>query len=88
MDRYEIERRAFGVGYTESAAFKDTYGGLEGMVFLECYQLLPLGVPSDTAVVFSHPIGGGAYLQILRVATQIGPYHRPVCHAGRPAYGL
>jgi pimeloyl-ACP methyl ester carboxylesterase len=65
MDRYEIDRRAYGVGYEERAAFKDTYGGVEGMVFLECYHLVPVGVSSDTALVFSHPIGGGAYLPMV-----------------------
>jgi hypothetical protein len=65
MARYEIERRAYGVGFQERAAFKDTYGGVEGMVFLECYQLVPAGVPSDTAIVFSHPIGGGGYLPMV-----------------------
>jgi alpha-beta hydrolase superfamily lysophospholipase len=65
VGRYEIERRAFGIGYAERSAVKDTYGGVEGMVFLECYQLVPVGVPSDTALIFSHPIGGGAYLPMV-----------------------
>jgi pimeloyl-ACP methyl ester carboxylesterase len=72
VDRYEIERRAFGIGYSERAAFKDTYGGIEGMVFLECYQLVPRGVPSDTALVFSHPIGGGAYLPMVTELARCG----------------
>jgi pimeloyl-ACP methyl ester carboxylesterase len=63
--RFEVERRAFGIGFADRAAFKDTYGGTEGMVFLECYQLVPRGVPSDTALLFSHPIGGGAYLPMV-----------------------
>jgi pimeloyl-ACP methyl ester carboxylesterase len=65
MSRYEIERRPFGVGYSERSAFKDTYGGMEGMVFIECHQLVPEGVESDTAIVFSHPVGGGAYLPMV-----------------------
>jgi pimeloyl-ACP methyl ester carboxylesterase len=65
VSRHEIERRAYGVAYTEKAAFKDTYGGVEGMVFLECYQLVPKGIPSDTALIFSHPVGGGAYLPMV-----------------------
>jgi pimeloyl-ACP methyl ester carboxylesterase len=70
--RYEIERRAYGVGYAERAAFKDTYGGVEGMVFLECYQLIPRGVPSDTVLVFSHPIGGGGYLPMVTELAKCG----------------
>ena len=65
MSRHEIERRAYGVAYTEKAAFKDTYGGVEGIVFLECYQLVPKGIPSDTVLMFSHPVGGGAYLPMV-----------------------
>ena len=41
----------------EQAAFKDTYGGVEGMVFLECHHLVPTGISSDTVLIFSHPIG-------------------------------
>ncbi len=65
MERFEIERRAYGVGYREKAAFKDTYGGAEGLVFLECYQLVPRDRPSSTVVVFSHPVGGGGYLPMI-----------------------
>ncbi len=72
MGRYEIERRAYGVGYAERAAFKDTYGGVEGMVFLECYQLLPVGLPADTVVIFSHPVGGGAYLPMVTELARSG----------------
>jgi pimeloyl-ACP methyl ester carboxylesterase len=72
VGRYEIERRAYGVGYAERAAFKDTYGGVEGMVFLECYQLIPRGVPSDTVIIFSHPIGGGGYLPMVTELAKCG----------------
>jgi dienelactone hydrolase len=72
VGRYEIDRRAYGVGYEERAAFKDTYGGIEGMVFLECYRLVPEGMPSDTAIVFSHPVGGGAYLPMVTELAKCG----------------
>ena len=65
MSRHEIERRAYGVAYSEQAAFKDTYGGVEGVVFLECYRLLPKDIPSDTVLIFSHPVGGGGYLPMV-----------------------
>src|SRR5256886_13597081 len=42
------------------------------MVFRECYQLLPLGGPPDTAVVFSHPMGGGAYLPMVTELARCG----------------
>ncbi len=72
MSRHEIERRAYGVAYAEKAAFKDTYGGVEGIVFLECYQLVPKGLPSDTVLVFSHPVGGGAYLPMVTELARCG----------------
>ncbi|HEX5225334.1 MAG TPA: alpha/beta fold hydrolase, partial [Solirubrobacteraceae bacterium] len=70
--RHEVERRAYGVGFAEPSAFKDTYGGAEGMVFLECYQLVPRGIPSDTAVIFSHPVGGGGYLPMVSEIARAG----------------
>jgi dienelactone hydrolase len=72
VSRHEVERRAYGIGYTEAAAFKDTYGGAEGMVFLESYQLVPRGLPSDTVVIFSHPVGGGAYLPMVTELARCG----------------
>jgi len=60
MQPFDIDRRAFGIGYRELAAFKDTYGGEEGYVFLEAHQIVPVGVESDTALLFMHPVGGGA----------------------------
>src|ERR1700726_2797257 len=70
--RFHVERRAFGVRFAERAAFKDTYGGMEGLVFLECYLLVPEHVVSDTALVFSHPIGGGAYLPMVTELARCG----------------
>jgi pimeloyl-ACP methyl ester carboxylesterase len=72
MARHEVERRAYGIAYTEQAAFKDTYGGAEGIVFLECYQLVPREIPSDTVLLFSHPVGGGAYLPMVTELARCG----------------
>ena len=41
MAGFEIEREAFGILFREQAAFKDTYGGEEGRVFLEAYRIGP-----------------------------------------------
>src|SRR5204862_443946 len=72
VNRYEIDRRAYGIGYPEQAALKDTYGGVEGMVFLECHHLVPTGVSSYTVLIFSHPIGGGAYLPMVTELARCG----------------
>lgn len=63
--RHLVAREAYGIAYAEQAAFKDTYGGVEGVVFLESYRLVPEGVASDTVVLFMHPVGGGAYLPLV-----------------------
>ncbi len=68
----EIEREIFGIAYREAAGFKDTYGGAEGMVFLECVRIAPPASPSRTVVVFSHPIGGGAFLPMVSALAASG----------------
>ena len=65
MSGHRVRREAFGIGYAEQAEFKDTYGGVEGFVFLEAYRIVPEGVPSDTVLLFMHPVGGGAYLPMV-----------------------
>ncbi len=61
----KIDREPYGIVYTEDAAFKDTYGGLQGMVFLEAQRIVPREVESDTVLMFMHPIGGGTYLPVV-----------------------
>jgi pimeloyl-ACP methyl ester carboxylesterase len=63
--RHRVRREPYGIVYTEEAGFKDTYGGVEGIVFLEAHRLVPEGVESDTVLLFMHPIGGGAYLPMV-----------------------
>jgi len=62
---YRVVRESYGVVYREQAAFKDTYGGEPGTVFIECMRILPADQPSKTLLVFSHPIGGGSFLPIM-----------------------
>ncbi|MBJ7331983.1 MAG: alpha/beta fold hydrolase [Solirubrobacteraceae bacterium] len=69
---HHVTREPFGIGYVEQAAFKDTYGGVEGFVFLEAHRLIPDGVPSDTVLLFMHPIGGGAYLPMVTQLARAG----------------
>jgi len=61
MAGMSYERIPYLVVFDEQAGFKDTYAGMIGKVVLEA-QLLKPEAPSDTVVIFSHPIGGGAYL--------------------------
>jgi pimeloyl-ACP methyl ester carboxylesterase len=69
---YRVDRELYGVAYVEKAAFKDTYGGEVGHVFIECVRLVPQGVTSDTVLVFSHPIGGGAFLPMVNELARAG----------------
>ncbi len=69
---HTVEREIFGVGYRETTAFKDTYGGEVGHVFIECLRIKPANVESDTVLVFSHPIGGGAFLPAITQLARAG----------------
>lgn len=69
---HRVIRESYGVVYREQAAFKDTYGGEPGTVFIECMRILPEGRPSRTLMVFSHPIGGGAFLPIMAALARTG----------------
>ena len=70
--RFDIERIAYPIVFTEQANFKDTYGGPEGLVALESYLVRPVGQASDTVLLFMHPIGGGAYLPIVNALARAG----------------
>ena len=65
MERREIERETYPIVFAEDAAFKDTYGGAEGIVFFEAHRIRPRGTESDSVLLFMHPIGGGAYLPMV-----------------------
>jgi pimeloyl-ACP methyl ester carboxylesterase len=77
---HQIELIAYPIVFTEDAVFKDTYGGNEGTVLLESYLYRPVGVSSDTVIVFSHPVGGGAYLPMVRSLARAG-HHVIYCNS-------
>lgn len=64
-ERHKIKRYPYMLAYQEQAGFKDTYGGDYGYVFVEAMQIRPENVDSKRAIVFSHPVGGGAFLPIM-----------------------
>lgn len=68
----EVVRETYGIVFAEAQGFKDTYGGAGGHVFLECMRVRPAEGESETAVVFSHPIGGGAYLPMVTALAAMG----------------
>jgi pimeloyl-ACP methyl ester carboxylesterase len=69
---HKVLRESYGVVYQEKAAFKDTYGGEPGSVFIECMRIIPADLASRTVFVFSHPVGGGAFLPIMNQLARAG----------------
>jgi pimeloyl-ACP methyl ester carboxylesterase len=76
----DVELIAYPLVYQEQAAFKDTYGGVEGVVVCESYLYRPKDLASDTVLVFMHPIGGGAYLPMVRALARAG-HHVIYCNS-------
>lgn len=58
--------------FQEKSSFKDTYAGAADMVVLELHHLVPKDRPSKRVIVFSHPIGGGAYLPMVTALAKAG----------------
>jgi len=78
--RFEYERKPYLIVFEDTSAYRDTYGGVSEHVVLESYLLRPKGVPSDTVIVFMHPIGGGAYLPMTNALPRAG-HHVIYCNS-------
>ena len=77
---YRFERRPEVIVFAEEAEFKDTYGGDENIVLLEAHHLVPDGNPSDTVLIFMHPVGAGAYLPMVGALARAG-HHVIYCNS-------
>lgn len=66
------ERIAYAVGFKEQATYSDVYGGGGAVVGLDCHLIRPVDTPSDTLIVFMHPVGGGMYLPMVRALASAG----------------
>ena len=51
------------IAFREAVGLRDTYGGIDGVVALQAHHLKP-EVPSDTIVIFMHPMGIMHYLPL------------------------
>lgn len=51
------------LGFRETVGLRDTYGGVDGVVALQAQHLKP-ETPSDTIVIFMHPMGIMHYLPL------------------------
>jgi pimeloyl-ACP methyl ester carboxylesterase len=75
----DIIREPYAVVYKEASAFKDVYGGTGGIVFTENMRITRAGTSSKRAIVFTHPIGGGAFLPLVTALAHAG-HHVIYCN--------
>lgn len=78
---FNYNRTTYPVRFHEESDFSDRYGGSGGMVFFSFDLLTPLSGDSDTVIVFSHPIGGGAWLPMVTALAEAG--HHVIYSNGR-----
>ena len=78
--RHEYDRIPYLIAFQNNSGVRDVYGGLAEIVVLESYLLKPKDKPSDTVLVFMHPIGGGAYLPMINALARAG-HHVIYCNS-------
>lgn len=69
-----IVREAYGFVHADTSRLKEVYGGPTGQVFVECMRIRPDNAESKTAIVFSHPIGGGSFLPLVTALAAAGKH--------------
>ncbi len=67
-----LTREPYLVLHKEKSAFKDVYGGAGETVVVECQRIYEAGTSSRSVIVFSHPIGGGAFLPLVNALARAG----------------
>jgi pimeloyl-ACP methyl ester carboxylesterase len=71
-----IVREAYGFVHADNSRLKEVYGGPTGQVFVECMRVKPdtgdAGSDSGTVILFSHPVGGGAFLPLVTALAHAG----------------
>ncbi|MFN3213462.1 MAG: alpha/beta hydrolase family protein [Henriciella sp.] len=75
----EVIREPYLVLHQETSGFKDVYGGAGGTVVVECMHIRPKDGTSKTVIVFSHPIGSGAFLPLVSALAYAG-HHVIYCN--------
>lgn len=74
-----LVREPYGYLYEDESHLKEVYGGPTGRVFVECMRIRQGDVASNTAIVFSHPIGGGSFLPLVTALAHAG-HHVIYCN--------
>jgi pimeloyl-ACP methyl ester carboxylesterase len=67
-----VIREAYGFVHADPSRLKEVYGGPSGQVFVECMRVRPDVGDSKTAILFSHPIGGGSFLPLVTALARDG----------------
>jgi pimeloyl-ACP methyl ester carboxylesterase len=75
----QLIREPYAVVYKEASGFKDVYGGAGGIVFTENMRIYVAGSQPKRVIVFSHPIGGGAFLPLVTALAHAG-HHVIYCN--------
>ncbi|MHA7898674.1 MAG: alpha/beta hydrolase family protein [Henriciella sp.] len=75
----DVIREPYLVLHQEKSGFKDVYGGAGGTVVVECMRITPKDTSSKTVIVFSHPIGSGAFLPLVSALAHAG-HHVIYCN--------
>src|SRR3954454_12402922 len=83
--RHRTEREAYPIVFQEQAAFKDTYGGAEGIVVLEAHRTGPRGSEPDTFPMFLPRSAGGPSLPMVHELAKQGHH---VIYAGSRYRGV
>src|SRR5689334_20948576 len=78
--KFEYDRIPYLIAYQNLSGVRDVYGGVSELIVLESYLLKPKTKPSDTVLVFMHPIGGGAYLPMINALARAG-HHVIYCNS-------
>jgi len=67
-----IIREPYGFVHIDPSAIKEVYGGPGGLVFIECMRIRPAGSTAKSVILFSHPVGGGAFLPLVSALARAG----------------
>src|ERR1700743_472500 len=78
--KHDYDRIPYLVAFQNNSGVRDVYGGLAEIVVLESYLLKPKDNPSDTVLMYMHPIGGGAYLPMINALARAG-HHVIYCNS-------
>lgn len=74
-----IIREPYGFVHADAGRLKETYGGPTGQVFVECMRIRSSETDARTAILFSHPIGGGSFLPLVTALAYAG-HHVIYCN--------